>query len=162
MPKPPPILSQITRNLVLRQLEDLIGERRARAVRRLDGAADGVAVVIRVVMADAAARLHRVGGDAVDHGAVAHDVVGLGEGGIDRRLVADLVEERLVAGIVVPHRGRAGRQRRLGGDDRRQRLVIDRDELGRVLRLVQRLGDDEGDGLADIAHALVRQNRLRR
>ena len=42
-----------------------------------------------------------------------------------------------------------------------QRLVLDRDQLGRVLRLVQGLGDDEGDRIADIAHPLLRQQRLR-
>ena len=39
----------------------------------------------------------------------------------------------------------------------RQRLVLDREQLGRVLRLVQRLRDDERDRLADITHPLLRQ-----
>ncbi len=144
----------------MRQLEDLLGERRAGAVDRLDGAADGVALVLCLVAREAAARLHGVGGDAIDHGAMAHHMVGLGEGGIDRALVAGLVAERLVAGIVVPHRRRARRQRGLGAGHRRQHLVVDLDQLGGVLGRVQRLGDDEGDGIADIAHALARQQRL--
>ena len=37
-------------------------------------------------------------------------------------------------------------------DHRRQRLVVDLDQLGGVARLRQRLGDDEGDAVADEAH----------
>ena len=86
---------------------------------------------------------------------------GAGKRRVDRRLVADLVKEGFVAGVVVPHRRRAGGERRRGGDHRGQRLVVDLDQLGRVLGLVQRVGDDEGDRVADIAHALLRKQRLR-
>ncbi len=44
---------------------------------------------------------------------------------------------------------------------RRQDLVLDRDQLGGVLRLVERLGDDERHRVADIADAVLRQERLR-
>ena len=37
---------------------------------------------------------------------------------------------------------------------RRQRLVVDLDQLGGVARLRQRLGDDEGDAVADMADAV--------
>ena len=43
-----------------------------------------------------------------------------------------------------------------------QRLVIDLDQLGGVERLVQRLGDDEGDVVADPAHAVLHQRRIAR
>ena len=42
------------------------------------------------------------------------DARGAREGGVDRRPVAGLDGEGLVAGVVVPHRRRAGRERRLG------------------------------------------------
>ena len=144
----------------LRHLQEA-GENAARAVRRLHRAADDIAVVVPVELGQAPARLHRIGGDAVDHHAVLHDMRGLGEGGLDRGLVADFVEPRRIAGAILPHRRRAGLHRVLGADHGRQRLVIDRDELGRVLRLGQCLGDDEGDAFADIAHAPLRQRRLR-
>ncbi len=51
--------------------------------------------------------------------------------------------------------------RRLGGvGDRGQRLVIDLNKLGGVPGLGQRLGDDEGDGLADIAHPRLREAEM--
>ena len=47
-------------------------------------------------------------------------------------------------------------------DDRRQLLVVDHDRLGRVARLLARLGDHRGHRLADEAHDLVRQRAARR
>ena len=49
-------------------------------------------------------------------------------------------------------------ERRDGG----KHLVVDLDRFGGVLRLRQRVGDHDGHGLADIAHAVRRQHRLRR
>ena len=43
---------------------------------------------------------------------------------------------------------------------RRQRLVVDLDQLGGVARLRQRLGDDEGDAVADVAHPVGDEQRL--
>ncbi len=43
----------------------------------------------------------------------------------------------------------------------RQRLVVDVDELERVLRLVPALGDDDGDAVADVAHDVFGQLRIR-
>ena len=58
-----------------------------------------------------------------------------------------------------PHQRRAGvvRMREVG--DRRQALVIDIDQFGGVARLVQALGDDIGDGVADKTHGAARQDR---
>ena len=50
----------------------------------------------------------------------------------------------------------------LGGvGDGRQHLVVDHDRLGGVLGLRQRLGDDDGDMVADIAHLALGQRRMR-
>ena len=92
---------------------------------------------------------------------VTDDPVGARKSGIDRRLVADLMIKGFVAGIVVPHQRRTRRQRGLGGDDRRQYLVVDVDKLGRVLRLVHAIGNDKRNGFADIAHPLLGEERLR-
>ncbi len=59
-----------------------------------------------------------------------------GKSGIDRVLVAAFLKECLVAGIFVMDGGCAGRERFFGGDDRRQSLVVDLDQLGGVFRLV--------------------------
>src|SRR5207249_11571953 len=53
-------------DLVVRPAQDLPGQRGADLVHRLDRAADRVAVLVRVVLREAAARLHRVGADPVD------------------------------------------------------------------------------------------------
>ncbi len=45
--------------------------------------------------------------------------------------------------------------------DGRQRLVVDEDQLGRVLGDVAALGDDDGDRLADVAHLVLGQRHLR-
>ena len=61
---------------------------------------------------------------------------------------------------VVPHLGRAVLGGVLEVDHRRQRLVVDLDQLGGVARLRQRLGDDEGDAVADEAHLVGDEQRL--
>ena len=60
-----------------------------------------------------------------------------------------LVDERVVA------------LRRDVVDDRLQRLVVDVDQLGRVLGEVAALGDDQRDRVADEAHLVVGQRRAR-
>ena len=134
----------------------MLGEHGAWPVHRLHRAADRVAVVVGIVLSKTAARLHAVGGDPVDHGFVADNAVGPGKGGLDRRLVPGFMEECLVARVIVPHGRRARGERRLGGDHRRKDLVVDRQQLRRILRLVERFGDDEGYRVADIAHAALR------
>ena len=80
---------------------------------------------------------------------------------IGRRLVADHQLKRDVAvRIVVPHFRRAI----LGGvfeqRHRRQRLVVDLDHFGRVARLRERFGDDEGDAVTHEARLVGLQKLL--
>ena len=147
--------------LALRQAEYPPRQGGPDGVHRLDRTADGIAVLIGVVVADAAARLHGVRRNPVDADPVADHVRGPGDGRLHCRPVADLVGEGLVARIVVPDGGRAGRHGVIDGDHRRQGRVIDGDPLGRVLRLREGFGDDEGDRLADEADAVLRQQGLR-
>ena len=46
-------------------------------------------------------------------------------------------------------------------DDGGQHVVVDDDLLGRILGLRQRLGDDDGHVVADVAHLALRQRRVR-
>jgi hypothetical protein len=134
MPNPPPTFSAMMRN----------------------------ALVAQRVFGDAAARLHGIGGEPVDHHAMPDH---MGRGGKrlgDRGGIAGGMDESLVVRTALPHGDGAGHDRVLGGGDRGQHLVIDFDRFSRVLRLLERLGDDEGDGIADIAHALAGKERLRR
>jgi hypothetical protein len=130
-------------------------------VRALRGAAQGPALVAGVVVGDGAARLHRVGGEPVDHHAMLDDMEGGREGGIGRGLVAGLMHEGEIVRTLVVDRASAGldrvRERRHG----RQHIIVDRDRLGGVLGLVKRLGHHEGDRLADIAHHVARERGLR-
>ena len=68
---------------------------------------------------------------------------------------------RVLPLLVVPDHGRALGERLLRARDRRQRLVVDVDELGCVLRDVRGLGDHRGDLLALEAHLVRREHGLR-
>ncbi len=131
-------------------------------VRALHGAAQRGAPIAHGVFRDAAARLHGIGGEPVDHHAVLDDVRGRCEHLRDRGGIAGGVGEGLVVRAAFPHRDGAGQDRVLGGGDGGQRLVFDLDRLGGVLGLLQRFGDHEGDGIAEIAHPFAREKRLRR
>jgi hypothetical protein len=49
-----------------------------------------------------------------------------------------------------------------GVGDGRQRVVVDHDQFGGVAGLRERVGDDEGDAVADEADHVLRQRRMRR
>ena len=89
-------------------------------------------------------------------------MVGAREGGVGRGLVADQFDEADIVGRVVPHLDRAGLGRRFGRGHRRQRLELELDEFGGIERLRHGFGDDEGDAVADPAHALLGQDRIAR
>ena len=115
-----------------------------------------------MILAERDARLDRIGVDPVVDELDRDDVLGFGEGCVGGVLVAHHQRDGDVAGILVPHRRRAGLDRVLDRNDRRQRLVIDLDQLGGIARLRQRFGDDEGDAVADRAHLAAGQDRARR
>ena len=89
--------------------------------------------------------------------ALAEDVRGAGERRIDVARLEFDVREVVSAEVVVQHR-RPRRERRFRIDDRRERLVVDLDQLGRVLGDVARARDDDRDRLADVAHAVDGQH----
>jgi hypothetical protein len=74
---------------------------------------------------------------------------------------AKAVQIGLIVRASLPHRRGAGCHRRRGVRDRRKRLVVDLDQLGRVLGLGKRVGDDEGDVVADVAHPVLCEVGLR-
>ena len=61
---------------------------------------------------------------------------------------------------LVAHERGVGVERPAGVDHRRQRLVLDVDQLERVACRVAVLGDDEGDLLALVAHLVGGQHGL--
>ena len=147
--------------LVLRDAQHEGRHQESLDVRVLVGDVDGVAVVCAAVDRIGGARLDRVGDQPVVAELQLRDVMGSREGGIggapvaDRPGVADVV---LGDGV---HRGGGG-ARRGGVDHRRQFLVVDLDQRGGVLGLLQGLGDHDCDLVADVAHLLLGEQRVLR
>ena len=70
--------------------------------------------------------------------------------------------EAQVARDAVPGERRPGPGRGEGVDHCRQRLVVDRDQVGRIPRLGERLGHHHRNRIADVAHAVPGEYRPRR
>ena len=148
--------------LVLRDVEHEVAHQQPHDVRKLAGRPQRVVAGRRVVFGDRRARLHRVADQPVVDQADPRDMRGLAEGRIGRRLVAELPVAAQVVGHVVEEKRRVGLDGVEHADHRRQHLVVDHHRLGAALRLLQRLGDHEGDRVADVAHLALRQRRMRR
>ena len=101
-------------------------------------------------------------GTRIDHVAADRHVSGR-EHRISRGLVAGGPVEDMVAGPagkIVPYQRRIRLERGPGVDERRQRLVLDRDQLERVARRVTVPGDHECDLLALEPHLVGREHGL--
>ena len=148
-------------DLALRHLEHRrkLGAEGMHALKRR---VDGVTVLGRVVIAEAAARLHARSGDTIDHQTMLDDVIGLGECRLGGSLVAEELHETDIVGAVVPYpRGAVGA--RLGGrHGRGKRLVVGHDQFGCIERLMIGLRHHEGDIVADPAHSVLGQRRIGR
>jgi hypothetical protein len=118
-------------------------------------------------LGDHGPRLDRRGVLHVGDVALAHDVVGGGEAGLDIAVddrgvagvvaVADDVERVAVVLPVGVHERRAGRERLLNVVDDRHRLDVDLDQIAGALGELRRGGGDGGDDLALEAHVLLRE-----
>ena len=73
-----------------------------------------------------------------------------------------MVTATVAVRAVLPDLRRAGLDGVLQADHGRQRLVVDLDQLGGIARLRLGLRDDEGDTVADAAHAVSEQHRPHR
>ena len=138
---------------------------RAVRMRRLVAVVDVELAGLGIEVGDDAARLERrrmaarIDDVAFDNG------VGLGERAVGGRLVAGLPgrarEVVALARLVVADQRRVGVERLAGVDDRRQRLVLDVDQLERVVRRVLVGRDHERDLLALEADLVAREHGLR-
>ncbi|GBD42175.1 hypothetical protein HRbin39_01564 [bacterium HR39] len=140
--------------LVLRRDAHEGGHHQPVQVRVLAGEIAGVLVLAGVVDADGRARLEGVGHEPVVDEIHRDHPIGLREGLVHRGAVADLPVVAQVVGDVVVHQ-RRGVVGRVEVHHRRQLLVLHHQRLGRIARLVQRLGDDHRHPVAHVAH-LVR------
>ena len=119
-------------------------------------------IALAVVFGDHAAGIHVVGHQPLVDDGQFDRARGLRECRFGRGSVAQLGFEGEIARPVGPHLRRAGRERRHGADHMRQRLPVDRDRFGGVLCRRQAIGDDKGDGVADMAHHVFGQDRIDR
>ncbi len=132
MPKLPPMSPHTTRILLSGTFSTLCDSSVWIHVRALQRGVDGVAILDRLVDADAAARLHRRRRDAVDDETMLRRRGRPCEGRIGLGLVALDLDEADVVRAVVPDERHAGLDRVARRDDRRQRFVVDFDQLGGI------------------------------
>ena len=119
-------------------------------------------IALGVVFADRRPRLHEVGDDArIDDGYFGHRMR-FGEGRLGRFLVADRHVEQHIAGMLRPDLRRALLHRIGKADDGRQRRPVDLDGLDRIAGLIDGVRDHEGNGIADMAHHAVGEDRIGR
>ena len=131
-------------------------------MRVLRGVPKREAVGARIVFADRRARLDRVGRQAVVDEVEPGDVVRRLERGLGGLLVSQvpLIDGVARRDLVDLRRAVCLRLGRIGHG--RQRLITDVDLLGRVPGLCQRLGENDGDRVADVVCLAVRERRMRR
>ena len=134
----------------------------AGGVNALGGDVRGVAAGRRIAEGDNAARLHRIGDDAVVGDIERDGVRRAGEGSRDRSVIAGMPFEAQIAQRLGRQLRRVGRPRRGSRGYRSKRRVIVRNPLGGIERLLAALGDDQRDRLANIADLALGQERLRR
>ena len=147
-------------HLVLGQAHHKGGQQQPLDVRVLVGHIQRVVVGGAAVVADDGARLHGVGDQAVVRQVQLGDVCSAGKSGIDLRLVAQRPVVAMVVGRgIVQGSGLGG----LGDvDNGAQHLIVHIDQLGGVLGLFQCFGHHHGNVVANVAHLVQRQDRVRR
>ena len=108
----------------------------------------------RGVAGQRGARLHRVGDQALlDDRLLDHDI-GLGKRFVDVAAPGDRPVERLVARDLGVQLGRAVGGSLLGLDHGIQRIVVDLDQVQRVVCLVTGLGDHDRDDVANVPNGV--------
>ncbi len=149
-------------HLVLGDSEHVLGDAVAHAVAALRPHGQRVAVGPGVVFGDDAARLHVVGDDPVVDDLDPRDPCGADEGRVRGALRPSRTGEGDVGVELRPDQRRAVFQGALHVDHGRQRIVVDLDRLRCHLRVIERVGDDERDRIADMADGVEAKQRMPR
>ena len=136
-------------------------EPEAQDVRDLGRRPERVLVGRGLVGRDHAARLDRVRDQALLAVALLHGHGRVAEDALDVAAL-ELPGEAVVRAEVVVEDRRAVGERLLGVDHGRKLLVVDLDELGRVLRQSARLGDHDRDAVALVAHLVGGERAVHR
>jgi hypothetical protein len=145
-----------------RDLEHRIGEDVAHEVRALAAERQRVPARRRVVFGDHGAGVEEVGDEALVDDAQRDGLGRRRKRGRGRARFAERHLEGGITGPLRPYLWRAGLEGIERADHVGQRLPIDRDRLGGVLRLLDGVGDDEGDGVADVTNHVKREHRIKR
>jgi hypothetical protein len=132
------------------------------AVDVLAGDLQRVALLFRVIQADGATWLHRIGDDTMIVEPDRYRMRCRCERGIDRNCVTPLPVHANIAGHFVRDLGRTIPPRGVSGGEDRQCVVVHDNALRRVQCLCACRGDNQRHRLANMAHLAGRQQRLRR
>ena len=116
----------------------------------------------RIVFANHRARFHEIDDDARIDDRYFGDRVRLGKSGFGRLLVADRNVEQHVAGMLRPDLRRVLLDGVANADDGRELRPLDFDRLDRIARGIDGVGNDKGDGVADMAHFVLGEDRIGR
>ena len=145
----------------------------AQGPRALGAAAQEIAVARRIVGCGRTPRLHGRDHDSLVHDRDTPDMPGGGKNALDLLRVRIGIRSEArpidgdVAGSLRPYLRRAGAHGFAQIDDRRALLIFHIDELGAVLRSLERLTDDHRDRLSKVPHRgccqrrALRNNQLR-
>ena len=145
-----------------RDLQDVLAQDIAQPMAALAADRQRQMIAPGVVFADHGAGFHEVGDDARIDDRDFGDRMRFGECRLGRLLVADRHVEQHIAGMVGPDLRRALLHRIGDADHGRQRRPVDLDRLDRIAGLIDGFRDHEGDGIADMAHHAVREDRIGR
>ncbi len=137
-------------------------ELRLQAEDALVAAVERQAAAVGIARGDGAARLQGVDHDAIVDQLDARNLGSCGEGLGGAGLVAMHPVEAEVPGGLGMHHRRVGVERAVGIHQRRQCLEVELHQLGGVAGLIEGLGDDEDDRVADVAHPPAGEHRTRR
>ena len=137
--------------LVRRYVQDLLGQLIAVGVHVLTGECQHQAIAGIVIVTDSAAGLDGCRRHPLIVEKHGHHVGCIGNSRVHGAGVAGLETHAQVAGYVIPHQGRVGRQRLVGSHDSRQRPVRDLDQLRRVAGRLGGLGNHRRHRIADEA-----------
>ena len=133
------------------------GDDETRHMRVLARRIERVVIVARVVGADRGPRLHRVGDEAIVDDVELGYVLGVGEGGIGRGLIAERPVENGVVGRHIMDLHASTSEPLAASTTCGSTPIVTLHLGGRGLGLLLGFGDDDGDMIADITHLAERR-----
>ena len=149
-------------NLMFRNEQCVPRDPLAIPVRHLAGNVEGIAIAYPIVVRCVTTVFHcRAGHPVADQGQFGDMVCGR-----DRLLGVFFVSQtpflRLIGTELLVDQDSIALKRSAGVNDCRQRFIVDHHSFGAIHRLEPGFGNDTGDIVADVTHAILRKDRARR